>query len=93
LATPRLVVASASKPSAANILAVPASQGLGMMKAPGRSCRARNIDAFSAWLRIGLSIWSWSNQDRSIASSSAEITDLVRRGVVSLDAAGLSHMI
>jgi len=35
LAKPRLVVASASKPTAARIRAVPASHGLGMMNAPG----------------------------------------------------------
>jgi len=47
LARPRLVVASASKPIAASSFAVPASQGLGMMKAPGRACSARNSSAFS----------------------------------------------
>jgi hypothetical protein len=50
--TPRLVVASASNPIAASSFAVPASQGLGMMKAPGRSCRALNAFAFSIWLRM-----------------------------------------
>ena len=34
---PRLVVASASKPSAASSFAVPASHGFGMMNAPGRA--------------------------------------------------------
>ena len=50
LARPRLVVASASKPIAASSLAVPASQGLGMMKAPGRACSARKASAFSNWV-------------------------------------------
>src|SRR5262245_61917833 len=48
LARPRLVVASASKPSDASSLAVPASQGFGMTKAPGRPCRARKTSAFCA---------------------------------------------
>src|SRR5947199_330837 len=52
LARPRLVVASASKPSEASSFAVPASQGLGMMKTPGRLCRARNAVPFSAWVRM-----------------------------------------
>jgi hypothetical protein len=52
LASPRLVVASASKPIAASSFAVPASQGLGMMKARGRRCSARNNSAFSSWVRI-----------------------------------------
>jgi len=47
-ARPRLVVASASKPSDASRRAVPASHGFGMMNAPGRSCIARNAAAFSA---------------------------------------------
>src|SRR6185369_12496637 len=53
LARPRLVVASASNPIAASNFAVPASHGLGMMKAPGRACSARNASAFSIWVRIG----------------------------------------
>src|SRR5439155_2196132 len=53
LARPRLVVASASNPIAASSFAVPASQGLGMMKAPGRVCSARSASAFSIWVRIG----------------------------------------
>src|SRR5215475_8932887 len=57
LATPRLVVASASNPIAASSRAVPASQGFGMMKAPGRSCRARKVLAFSNCVRIALSIF------------------------------------
>src|SRR5512134_734671 len=48
LASPRLVVASASKPREASSRAVPASQGFGITKAPGRSCRARKVAAFSA---------------------------------------------
>jgi hypothetical protein len=47
-----LVVASASNPRPASNRAVPASQGLGMTKAPSRSCSARKLPAFSAWLRI-----------------------------------------
>jgi hypothetical protein len=47
-ANPRLVVASASNPTAASSFAVPASQGFGMMKAPGRACSARNASAFSS---------------------------------------------
>src|SRR5713226_9091461 len=47
LASPRLVVASDSKPREASSRAVPASQGFGMMNAPGRSCSARNAAAFS----------------------------------------------
>src|SRR5687768_7774633 len=53
LARPRLVVASASKPSAARSFAVPASQGFGMMNAPSRSCSARNACAFLSWVVIG----------------------------------------
>src|SRR5882762_3331040 len=51
-ASPRLVVANASKPSEAKSFAVPASQGLGMTKIPGRSCKARNIRARSACVRM-----------------------------------------
>src|SRR6267154_6296811 len=51
-ASPRLVVAKASKPSEAKSFAVPASQGLGMTKIPGRSCKARNIRARSACVRM-----------------------------------------
>src|SRR3977135_2103845 len=51
-ASPRLVVAKASKPSEAQSFAVPASQGLGMTKIPGRSCRARNVRARSACVRM-----------------------------------------
>src|SRR5215469_4231016 len=47
-AYPMLVVASASKPRWANSLAVPASQGLGMMNAPLRSWSARKMRPFSA---------------------------------------------
>jgi hypothetical protein len=53
LPRPRLVVASASNPIAASSFAVPASQGLGMMKALARACSARNASAFSIWVRIG----------------------------------------
>ena len=47
-ASPALVVASASKPSAARIRAVPASHGFGITNAPGRSWRARNALALSS---------------------------------------------
>ena len=43
-----LVVVSASNPRRVRIRAVPASQGLGMTNAPGRSWRAWNRLAFSA---------------------------------------------
>src|SRR5215472_11145342 len=52
LENPRLVVANASKASEASNFAVPASQGLGMMKIPGRSCSARNDRARSACVRM-----------------------------------------
>jgi len=42
-ARPRLVVASALKPSPAKSRAVPASHGLGMIKVPGSSCSARSV--------------------------------------------------
>jgi hypothetical protein len=51
------VVASASNPIAASSFAVPASQGLGMMKALARACSARNASAFSIWVRIGKLAW------------------------------------
>src|SRR6185503_3945053 len=54
LATPRLVVASASKPRDARSRAVPVSQGFGMMNAPGRACNARNVAAFSACVGIAV---------------------------------------
>ena len=52
LENPRLVVASASNPSDAKSFAVPASQGFGMMKIPGRSCSARKARARSACVRM-----------------------------------------
>ena len=45
-----LDVASAAKPSPARTRAEPASHGLGITKAPGRSWRARNRAALSLWL-------------------------------------------
>lgn len=51
-ARPALVVANASKPSTVRMRAVPASQGLGMTKAPGRACKAWNTAAFSAWFSM-----------------------------------------
>src|SRR5690349_8755635 len=47
-----LVVARASNPKWARMRAVPASQGLGMMNAESRSCRARKARAFSACVVI-----------------------------------------
>src|SRR6185369_120447 len=52
LAMPRLVVASASKPSDASNLAVPASHGFGRIRIPGRACNSRNRRPFSACQRI-----------------------------------------
>jgi hypothetical protein len=51
-AAPALVEASASNPSAARMRAEPASHGLGMTKAPGRSCRARNAATLAAVLLV-----------------------------------------
>ena len=51
---PRLVVASASKPSDCSSLAVPASHGLGRSRIPGRACRSRKIWPFSACVRMTL---------------------------------------
>src|SRR5262249_6003524 len=70
-ASPRLVVASASNPRVAKRRAVPASHGLGMMNAPGRSCSARKAVAFCACVRIGrlpqrLSLtWEARNAERA----------------------------
>src|SRR3982750_1021142 len=55
LAMPRLVVASASKPSDASNLAVPASHGFGRIRIPGRVCNSRNRRPFSACERMSLS--------------------------------------
>src|SRR5512135_2254610 len=51
-ASPALVVVSASKPRLSRIFPVPASQGFGMTKAPGRSWRAWKRTAFSAWVTL-----------------------------------------
>ena len=47
-ANPALVVASASNPSVASILAEPASQGLGIANAPGLAWRDWNASARAA---------------------------------------------
>src|SRR3954452_9597598 len=52
VAMPRLVGASASKPSDASNLAVPASHGFGRIRIPGRACISRNRRPFSACERI-----------------------------------------
>src|SRR5579862_1125723 len=49
-ARPALVVVSAWNPRRVRIRAVPASHGLGMTNAPGRSWRALDRTAFSAWV-------------------------------------------
>jgi hypothetical protein len=63
-AQPALVVASASKPKAVRILAVPAFHGFGITNAPSRSWSARNTLYFwsrvtVAMLRIESQIVSW----------------------------------
>src|SRR5262249_21388245 len=58
-AKPMLVVARASKPKCSSIRAVPASQGLGMMKALLRSCKVRKAFPFSACVAmISFSLWN-----------------------------------
>src|SRR6478609_3669344 len=39
----------------------PASHGLGMTKAPARSCRARNLAALSAWLGDAAWLMAWGS--------------------------------
>src|SRR5712671_6062002 len=52
---PKLVVASASKPTDASSFAVPASHGFGRIKIPGRWCNSRNRRPFSTWVRMTVS--------------------------------------
>ncbi len=69
LARPRLVVASASKPSEARSRAVPASHGFGITKAPGRSCSARKAAAFSRGVFMRDSSYVFSKSIRSYTGS------------------------
>ena len=48
-AQPALVVARASKPRLASMIAEPASHGLGITKARSRSCKALKVSARRAW--------------------------------------------
>src|SRR5260370_1202055 len=66
-----LEVARAWKPSAARMRAEPPSHGLGITKAPGAWCSARNRAAFSLWL-IGMTAllgWPGSIRGRNPATA------------------------
>src|SRR5690348_4436141 len=80
-ARPALVVVSASNPRPARIFAVPASQGFGMTKMPGRLWSAWNRRPFSAWvtdMRIFLSGGTTIEQQPHSKSNKHDAGDTVQ---------------